>query len=471
MKEISDSVGITFYIICALGETLAFNYFCRKTLGAPKWRQIFFITLLLGVRIPMEVFLYKLPCQYDNGSYNILPLLYQIFQIVLILLLFEQEKEKRILAAFLLTAARELLLNFWDSLFSCAALLFLHVVRGEEIPVIDIKAAYNYGMTGIVFLVDILGICRLARRCVSLFTGKERRWYLGMAIPVAVVILMEDLERWGAGHGIMVRSGGDWNLYYDQLFSYMGICLLSALSIFALCVFLFGMDKVYWEQKKRERYQIELMSYQMLEEQYGHMERLRHDFKNHIIAMQGLLENKEWEKMNDYFRQMLKAGEIEKPEEVTGNMAIDALLYQKRKTAEKKGISFEAHMCFLRECPVPSYDLCVFLGNALDNAIEACIKLPAHEKRLIEIKTDRVKKCFLMEIKNSTDMLCLDKMKKTTKQDSREHGIGLLNIKDVVQKYNGVMNIEVKNNFFLLSVLLPLPLPQADTVHNGEKTL
>lgn len=112
VKEISDSVGIAFYMIYALGETLAFNYFCRKILGAAKWRQIFFITLLLGVRIPMEVFLYKLPYQYDNGSYNILPLLYQIFQIVLILLLFEQEKEKRILAALLLTAARELLLNF-----------------------------------------------------------------------------------------------------------------------------------------------------------------------------------------------------------------------------------------------------------------------------------------------------------------------------------------------------------------------
>jgi len=74
----------------------------------------------------------------------------------------------------------------------------------------------------------------------------------------------------------------------------------------------------------------------MLEEQYGQMERLRHDMKNHMIGLQGLLKNKEWGKMEIYLNQMLESGSMGISEEVTGNRVADV---QKQIQLLKKELS------------------------------------------------------------------------------------------------------------------------------------
>ena len=78
----------------------------------------------------------------------------------------------------------------------------------------------------------------------------------------------------------------------------------------------------------------------MLAEQYRQSERLRHDMKNHIIALSALSRNQEWEKIDGYLRNMgdivLDAGG-----DMTGNKAVDALLYQKRKRAEEDTCDYQ----------------------------------------------------------------------------------------------------------------------------------
>lgn len=130
-------------------------------------------------------------------------------------------------------------------------------------------------------------------------------------------------------------------IYYDQIFSYVGWSVLSALSLFAVGAYVFGMERVFVEQKKAGQYQAQAAVYQMLEEQYSQAERLRHDLKNHVLALRGLWEEQAWEKMGDYLNRMEGSAQLGTNEEATGNRAVDALLYQKRKTAEEKGIDWE----------------------------------------------------------------------------------------------------------------------------------
>lgn len=42
------------------------------------------------------------------------------------------------------------------------------------------------------------------------------------------------------------------------------------------------------------------------------------------------------------------------------------------------------------------------------------------------------------------------------KRNSKEHGIGLMNVKDVVCSYNGAVNIESQNGIFMVVILVPL---------------
>lgn len=130
-------------------------------------------------------------------------------------------------------------------------------------------------------------------------------------------------------------------------------------------------------------------------------------------------------------------------------------------------------------CDINEFDLCVLFGNILDNALEACKRLQYDECCFVNIQAKTVKKCFLFEVKNS-----MNKAEKNTggftgqrprgsrqmymqacplgsllcgnKENPQEHGIGLLNVSDVVHRYNGVMNIENENGIFVASILIPL---------------
>lgn len=94
--------------------------------------------------------------------------------------------------------------------------------------------------------------------------------------------------------------------------------------------YVFGMNRIYLEQEKSSRYRLQNTVCQRITEQYQQSERLRHDMKNHIVALSALFQNKEWEKMGDYLKKMGDSG-MDAGGDLTGNKAVDALLYQKRK--------------------------------------------------------------------------------------------------------------------------------------------
>ena len=102
------------------------------------------------------------------------------------------------------------------------------------------------------------------------------------------------------------------------------------------------------------------------------------------------------------------------------------------------------------------------IENILDNAVEACERLQRENvgqepQPFIRVQAQAVKKCFLLEVKNSmsADEMTIDKT--TEKENGQGHGIGLLNVGDVVNKYNGAVNAEAEGDIFVISILIPFP--------------
>ena len=316
-------------------------------------------------------------------------------------------------------------------------------------------------LSGIGCCFAVWVIYRMSGQLEPVFRGKWKKWYVMLAVPLLVIITVYEVAGWGASNGIMVRSGGSMGLYYDQIFSQAGFLVLMLLSMAAAWAYVFGMNRIYLEQEKNDRYHSQIAVYKMLAEQHRQSERLQHDIKNHIVALTALSRNKEWEKIDKYLESM---GDIalDTGGDMTGNKVVDALLYQKKKQAEEAGIRWECDVQIPRECRINEFDLCVLFGNVLDNALEACGRMRGDECRFINIQAKTVKKCFLVEVKNS-----MDKAEKftggfTNKGDSQEHGIGLLNVSDVVHGYDGALNAEAENGIFLISVLIPFP----DAIHD-----
>ncbi len=315
---------------------------------------------------------------------------------------------------------------------------------------------WTIDLIGTVSMILVVGAIHQMAGCLTdIFYGRPEKWYVFLAVPLFAVVAVNDVAVWGAGNGIMVRSGGSMSVYYDQMFSHFGFLLLTALSGFASAAYVFGMNRVWLEQEKSGRYHAQIAVCRMLEEQYRQSERLRHDMKNHVIALSGLLAGGEWEKMSAYLENM--AGGIpEASADLTGNRAVDALLYQKRQQAKREQIEWECDVQVPKNCGIHEFDLCILFGNILDNALEACGRLSCEERRFIEMEARQVKKCFLVEGKNSMDRREQYRDGSTGKRSPKGHGIGLLNVKDVVSRYNGTIRIEAEEGVFSISILLPI---------------
>lgn len=397
---------------------------------------------------------------------------HHIFFMGLALLLFRAAPERKILAVSMLMTATTLVGNFCASFLCCVALALLHTVK--NIPEPFLNEWQGCLITGVSFIIEILVICRMAEHPVFVFYGGTKKWHIVLAVPLLAITAVVDVASWGASNGVMVRSGGNMGLYYDQLFSHAEFCVLTGLSMFAAGFYVFGMNRIYLEQRKSSQYHAQIAAYKMLEEQHSRSERLRHDMKNHITALLGLFEGREWEKLGNYLKNMEDSSCLGACRDITGNKAVDALLYQKRELAEGKHIVWECDAQIPKACCINEFDLCVLFGNILDNAIEACERLQCEESHcggrlgcFINIQARSVKKCFLLEVKNSTDLTKKYRVGFTDKANPQEHGIGLLNVRDVVRRYNGVMNIEAENGRFVISILVPL----ADTAWDGKQTV
>lgn len=101
------------------------------------------------------------------------------------------------------------------------------------------------------------------------------------------------------------------------------------------------------------------------------------------------------------------------------------------------------------------------MGNAVDNAIEACRKLKVKElgaDAFIRISSPKKGRLLILKAENSFDGRLALKAKEefpvTDKADKKSHGIGLANIKSTAEKYQGAVDFKVKDRVFILSVMM-----------------
>lgn len=453
-----------FALLCSAGYTWAIHHFCTRHFTCIRQRRNLFLILLAVV--PSIATGFRLACLIHNPAARtaclslqdwlllcytsstpfetLLPLFWQCLLVLWILQLYQGKKAQKILAAAILLATITLVMHFTESFLNCLIILILRFTH------VEYTILLSYGMGYLICCLSTAGtigcICFLSGHMNGFFADRLPRWYSMLSVPLFGIVLLWDLVDLCAGHGILLRGGDHINPYYNELFSHTGMCVLSILCMCGTGFYMFGMDRIDIEQKQKNQYRSQVIFYQMLEEQYRNLEHLRHDMKNHIIGLQRLIDNQEWDNMTDYIHKMADFGGIDCADDMTGKSIIDALLYYKRTDRLNHG-RWECDVQIPPDCPVNDFDLCVIFGNLLDNALEACQKLPADSDRFIKVYAHMVKNCLLIEVANS--------MAQSGKQ---KDGIGLRNVRAAAEKYNGTVQITAQDHIFRVSVLLaPAP--------------
>lgn len=450
MRQLPYCADVFITAPCCLGYLCMADKFCERYLRATKKKELLFLMLSFGGWL-----LFNLSDRWFPVPYILSAIMYRILLTGLVVLLYQAGWEKKVLAASILMNVGSLVENMAGSLLSCLILYFRHAVKKIPEPCfreweIELTDCISFGLAALA-LYAITGYFK------TVFQEKTGRWYVMLAAPLFVLLAVSDVAAWGAGQGIMIRSGGTMGLYYDQLFSHMEFCILSALSMTAAVLFVFGMNRVYLEQEKSGWYHAQIEVYKTLTEQYRQSERLRHDMKNHILALSALFRNQEWDRMGDYLKNM-EGIALDAGVDMTGNKTVDALLYQKRKRAQEADIRWECDVQIPEGCGIHEFDLCILFGNLLDNALEACnrIQISYAGCCFISVQAKAVKKCFLIEIKNSMDETEKAPDGFEGQGTAKGRGIGLCNVSDVVHGHQGVLELKADKGIFAVSVLIPM---------------
>ena len=207
--------------------------------------------------------------------------------------------------------------------------------------------------------------------------------------------------------------------------------------------------------KRIARFQSDLISKQTVEIQnmYRQMQEWRHDYRNHIQNMKNRLDGDQREP-EQYLDELADDLTQTDTSIQTGNVMADAVLNSKLSVAEQKSIQLNVKAHIPKGIEMTDVEMCSVLGNLLDNAIEACEKLPC-DKRFLRVYIDKFKGQFYLSVQNSSPSIQRDKgIFRTTKAGT--HGFGLFRIDRIAKKYGGYVNRQYEEGVFATELLLPL---------------
>ena len=187
---------------------------------------------------------------------------------------------------------------------------------------------------------------------------------------------------------------------------------------------------------------------------------LRHDLKNHATTIQLLIEQGDMDRAMKYLDTLREEAAAPAGTFHTGNDLLNGILRQKLSPAMNQGINVDVSLNFHQGEFIEPFDLCVLMGNALDNAVEACLKIDPQDRRFIRVTGGPSANCLLIRVENScvTEISASGNMPHTTKADTVLHGYGLRNMRRVLKRYGGNLTITTeKVGRFTSTILIPTP--------------
>lgn len=209
--------------------------------------------------------------------------------------------------------------------------------------------------------------------------------------------------------------------------------------------------------KRIERYQSELIKKYCdeVESMYKKMRGWRHDYHNHIQALQACMALGDYDEVDRYLKALNDDLTTVDTAVKTGRVMVDAVLNGKLTIAKQKNIPVNIKAAIEKSCPANDVDLCVIIGNLLDNAIEENCKLP-EENRFIRVYIGKKNTYVYISVTNAAGK----KQKKSgtlfrSSKDS-SHGFGLSRVESTVKKYEGTFSADSEDGGFTAEILIPV---------------
>ncbi len=270
-------------------------------------------------------------------------------------------------------------------------------------------------------------------------------WIRLIIIPIFSIFIM---------HTLFVNSkGSNW---------YIVISVLLVLIINALFYYLY--EKIL-EQSKAElenillNKQIEYYSsqYMKIEENWNSIRVLKHNLKHRLIAIQSKIIECDKIDIDDIKQeviQIINEMDFHNMQIYTDNIPINTILNYEIDIAKQNDINVDLNVSVRDNIKIDGKLLCVILGNILDNAIEATIKLNQDKDICIDILEEKGNLYINVTNMYKGEIYFENDLPKSNKKDKLNHGIGLISVKKIIDELDGYMQITTDDNVFSVEIII-----------------
>lgn len=251
--------------------------------------------------------------------------------------------------------------------------------------------------------------------------------------------------------------------FNTESFTVMLILITIVMSVYTLIQVAF--ITFYLEGKKKDseinvlrmKNSMTLKIYEDRLEMNTEIRKIAHDIKNHLYYLESTIGKNE--NKGSVYLDKLK-NRIERCENVVFTKCdiLDVLIRGKCNEMDALKIQYDIDINFECGIFIEEIDIVAIFGNLIDNAIEACARIDSGDRKIC-IYCNRIEDFIALKVVNSSNNeYCFKNGKLTTiKYDKRNHGIGLMSVKETVEKYNGKYTYKIEEGYYTVNVVIPIP--------------
>lgn len=276
----------------------------------------------------------------------------------------------------------------------------------------------------------------------------KKLWMLVGGLTLAPLVSMLSFSIWGN----TFQTEEEYQFYSDILrrFSYtvLPFVLVSALTLLIAVVVLSRHEALEQESKLAALREIYYVG--MKQEQTG-LRTLRHDLRNHVTAIQGLLEQDKRAEADRYLQELTDSPALRGGGRYSENDTANVVLSSKAVQMAELGLAPHFTVRLPETVSIPAPELCALLGNALDNAIAGTV---GASNKTVTLKVRLEKGVFMLQVQNDVGGAIHTDFS-TTKADTARHGFGLAGMREIARRHGGSLDVGVKDGQFELLVCFP----------------
>jgi len=274
------------------------------------------------------------------------------------------------------------------------------------------------------------------------------------------------LTYWGT---IIAVGGLIVDCYYTNgnIYPNLSLVLLYSLSVYLTLLsvtYILRMVAVYREFEvssarltlARNQIAMQAEYYDALSAHINEVRSVRHDVRHFVGALKRLSDEERYEELSRFLNEYAEKSDTEPLPVFCENIVANSILGYYSLRFKEYGIVFHCACRIPKRLSVSDSDLCVVLGNALENAMEACGKLEDPKARSVSAEAGTINGQLLIKITNAYNGTLNQKDGRyLSAKNSPYHGMGLRNIQKVVDAYGGFVKTEHNGTVFTLMVAFP----------------